>query len=111
MIHDKNASNSLRYRTDVLLSWKTWPYLIVCLSGLQSVGGLSTWGATIIQSLGFTSIKANLLNAPGPILASLFGLTISAFVDRYKRFGYPIMFTGVWTIAGLIALYVSHPHP
>lgn len=106
MAYQRNITNITMSRTNVLLNWKTWPYLIVCLSGLQSVGGLSTWGATIIQSLGFTSIKANLLNAPGPILASLFGLTISAFVDRYKRFGYPIMFTAVWTIAGLIALYV-----
>ncbi|KAI4867270.1 MFS general substrate transporter [Hypoxylon rubiginosum] len=91
--------------TDVLFDWTTWPYLIVCLSGLQSAGGLSTWGATIIQSLGFTSIRANLLNAPAPVLASLFGLVLSWFVDRNKRFGYTIMFVAVWTLVGLIALY------
>lgn len=85
--------------------WATWPYLIACLSGLQSINGLSTWGATIIQSLGFSSIKANLLNAPGPILAGIFGLMLSASVDRHKRFGYAILFSGFWTLAGLIALY------
>lgn len=93
----------------MLFDWTTWPYLIVCLSGLQSAGGLSTWGATIIQSLGFTSIRANLLNAPAPVLASLFGLVLSWFVDRNKRFGYTIMFVAVWTLVGLIALYVSAP--
>lgn len=98
-------SIGLKDITDVLLDWTTWPYLIVCLSGLQSVGGLATWGATIVQSLGFTSIRANLLNAPAPILASLFGLVLSRFVDRYKRFGYTIMLTAVWTLVGLIALY------
>ncbi|KAL6852253.1 hypothetical protein ACO1O0_006794 [Amphichorda felina] len=95
--------------TDVLLHWATWPYLIACLSGLQSINGLTTWGGTIIQSLGFTSITANLLNAPGPILAGLFGLVLSSFVDRYKRFGYAIIFSGLWTLAGLIALYSSWP--
>ncbi|OTB18984.1 hypothetical protein K445DRAFT_54466 [Daldinia sp. EC12] len=91
--------------TDVLFSWTTWPYLIICLSGLQSVGGLSTWGAAIVQSLGFTNIRANLLNAPAPVLSALFALGLSWFVDRYKRFGYTIMFAAVWTMAGLIALY------
>ncbi len=103
-------TNLLANRTDVLLHWATWPYLIACLSGLQSINGLSTWGATIIQSLGFSSINANLLNAPGPILAGIFGLVLSSFVDRYKRFGYAILFSGFWTLAGLVALYVSlHP--
>ncbi|OTA67453.1 MFS general substrate transporter [Hypoxylon sp. EC38] len=91
--------------TDVLFDWATWPYLIICLSGLQSAGGLQTWGATIVQSLGFTSIRANLLNAPAPVLASLFGLVLSWFVDRYKRFGYTIGFAAVWTMVGLISLY------
>ena len=84
---------------------KTWPYLIACLSGLQAVNGLSTWGATIIKSLGFSSIRANLLSVPGPILGSLNGLILAFFVDRYKRFGYAITFAAVWTLAGLIALF------
>ncbi|OTB07793.1 hypothetical protein M426DRAFT_267012 [Hypoxylon sp. CI-4A] len=98
-------SIGLKDITDVLFDWTTWPYLVICLSGLQSVGGLSTWGATIIKSLGFTSIRANLLSAPAPILASLFGLVLAWYVDRYKRFGYAIMFAAIWTMAGLIALY------
>ncbi|KAF2023236.1 MFS general substrate transporter [Setomelanomma holmii] len=84
---------------------KTWPYLIVCLSGLQSVNGLSTWGATIIESLGFTSIRANLLSAPAPILAAFGGVALATYVDHCKRFGYAIIFAAVWTIAGVIALY------
>lgn len=97
------------HRTDVLLHWATWPYLITCLSGLQSVNGLSTWGTTIIKSLGFSSIRANLLNAPGSLLSAIFAIGLSATVDRYNRFGYPILFAGVWTLAGLVALYVCLP--
>ncbi|KAL7625059.1 hypothetical protein AAE478_004273 [Parahypoxylon ruwenzoriense] len=105
------STMSIKFKdiTDVLFDWTTWPYLIICLSGLQSAGGLSTWGATIIQSLGFTSIRANLLNAPAPIIASFLGLGLSRFVDRYKRFGYTIGFVAVWTIVGLIALYSDAP--
>ncbi|KAL2817079.1 major facilitator superfamily domain-containing protein [Aspergillus cavernicola] len=91
--------------TDVFLNWATWPYLIVCLSGLQSVNGMSTWGASIIKSLGFSNIRANLLNAPGSLLSAIFGIALSALVDRYSRFGYAIIFAAVWTLAGLIALY------
>ncbi|KAK6069983.1 aromatic ring-opening dioxygenase [Seiridium cupressi] len=60
--------------TSVLPNWTAWPYLIVCLSGLQAVGDLSTWGATIIEPLGFNSVCANLLNAPASLLASIFGV-------------------------------------
>ncbi|KAJ5781159.1 Major facilitator superfamily domain general substrate transporter [Penicillium paradoxum] len=91
--------------TDVLFHWATWPYLIVCLTGLQSVNGLGTWGASIITSLNFSAIRANLLNAPGNLLCAIFGIALSAYVDRYSRFGYAIIFSAVWTLAGLVALY------
>lgn len=101
------------HRTDVLLDWKTWPYLIVCLSGLQSVGGLTTWGATIIKSLGFTAIRANLLNAPAPIAGCFLGLALGWAVDRYKRFGYAIILAAVWYVLfpyyTAIFLYMSFP--
>ncbi|XDG02212.1 hypothetical protein ABKA04_001827 [Annulohypoxylon sp. FPYF3050] len=82
-------SIGLKDVTDVLFDWTTWPYLIICLSGLQSAGGLSTWGATIIQSLGFTSIRANLLNAPAPVLASIFGLILSCFICTFMALFVP----------------------
>ncbi len=104
-----SADFALHPSTAVLLNWATWPYLIACLSGLQSINGLGTWGATIIKSLGFSSITANLLNAPGPIIAGTLGLILSSLVDRYKRYGYAILFVGIWTLAGIIALYVSRP--
>ncbi|KAL5341679.1 major facilitator superfamily domain-containing protein [Aspergillus crustosus] len=76
---------SLKDITDVLFSWSTWPYLI---------------------SLGSSSIRANLLNAPSALLGAIFGIILSSFVDRYSRFGYAIIFAAVWTLAGLITLYV-----
>ncbi|KAL5380456.1 hypothetical protein DPSP01_007777 [Paraphaeosphaeria sporulosa] len=90
---------------EVLSDWKTWPYLLACLSGLQLINGLSTWGATIIKSLGFTSIRANLLSAPASIIGSLGGLALSFYVDRYKRFRYAIIFAAVWTLVGSITLF------
>lgn len=52
-------------------------------------------------------MRANLLNAPAPIVSCLVGLAVASLVDRYKFFSLAIMFSAVWTIAGLIALYVS----
>lgn len=69
------------------------------------MNGIGTWGATIVKSLGFTSIRANLLSAPGPVLAAFFGVALAWYVDRYKRFGYAIMFAATWTVSGVIALY------
>ncbi|GAA6050961.1 hypothetical protein JCM3770_005344 [Rhodotorula araucariae] len=89
----------------VLADWRIWPHLIMCLSGLQSVGGLGVWGATIIKSLGFTAINANLLSVPGPLLTCVTGPLLAWVVDHYAVYGLSITFVAVWTLAGLIALY------
>ena len=78
----------------------------MCLSGLQSTLGIGTWGAVIIKSLGFTAIKANLLNIPPTPLGMLGTFLVALAVDRTKRYGYAILFAGTWTVIGLIALYV-----
>ncbi|GAA5889052.1 hypothetical protein JCM6882_009729 [Rhodosporidiobolus microsporus] len=89
----------------VLTDWRVVPHLLMCLSGLQSVGGLSVWGATIIKSLGFSAIRANLLNTPGPLLTMLTTIIIAFPVDRYRRYGWAINFAALWTVVGLIAVY------
>jgi hypothetical protein len=65
------------------------------------------WGTTIIKSLRFSPIQVNLLSAPGPILGAFSGVMRGAYVDRFKRFGYAVGFAATWTLAGLMALYVS----
>ncbi|OJJ42213.1 hypothetical protein ASPZODRAFT_2122598 [Penicilliopsis zonata CBS 506.65] len=95
--------------SSVVFDWRVWPYLIVCLSGLQSVGGLATWGAVIIESLGFTNVDANLLNAPAPIVAAFLGVALGWAADRYKRFGPLMIGVAIWTLIGLIALFVGCP--
>jgi hypothetical protein len=116
----------------VLTNWRIWPHLLICLSGLQSTLGLGTWGAVIIKSLGFTAIResrwgralsclycginnvstslagANLLNLPAPLITIIVSLIVAAWVDKYKKYGYSIIFIAVWVLSGLIALYVSH---
>ncbi|GAA5865058.1 hypothetical protein JCM8547_007698 [Rhodosporidiobolus lusitaniae] len=90
----------------VLSDWRLYPHLIMCLSGLQSVGGLSVWGGTIIKSLGFSSVRANLLNTPGPFLTMIFSVILAWFVDKWKNlYGLAIIFTATWTVVGLIAVY------
>ena len=70
--------------------------------------GLGTWGGVIIKSLGFTAIRANLLNVPAPIVGALLGLALAWQVDKRKRFGYAILFVALWSLAGFIALYVRN---
>jgi hypothetical protein len=89
--------------------------------------GIGVWGATIIKSLGFTAIReptallfaqyetdssrflalgANLLSVPSPIIGLGTSFILAFLVDRYRRYGYAIIFSGIWTLVGLIALYV-----
>ncbi|GAA6008708.1 hypothetical protein JCM10207_001693 [Rhodosporidiobolus poonsookiae] len=77
----------------VLADPRIYPHLII------------VWGATIIKSLGFSSIRANLLNTPGPLLTMLTSFLLAIPVDRTRKYGWAIIFTGVWTVAGLIAVY------
>ncbi|KAL1412249.1 hypothetical protein Q8F55_003260 [Vanrija albida] len=90
---------------NVLGNWRLWPHLIMCLSGLQAGQGAGAWSGTILQSLGFTAINANLLLVPGPIFSGLSSIALAHFADKWDRRGYPILFVALWTLAGLIALY------
>ncbi|KAK9897321.1 MFS general substrate transporter [Cystobasidium minutum MCA 4210] len=89
----------------VLGDWRLWPHLIICLSGLQATASLNTWGATIIKSLGFTAIRANLLNVPPSILSMILTLPVAALVDRYRKYGYAVLLSSTWAFTGLVALY------
>ncbi|TYJ55196.1 hypothetical protein B9479_004130 [Cryptococcus floricola] len=90
---------------NVLGNWRLWPHLVMCLAGLQAGQGAGAWSGTILKSLGFTSIKANLLLVPGPIFNGVSSIILSRFSDRWDRRGWFILFSAVWTLAGLIALY------
>lgn len=78
----------------------------MCLSGLQSTLGLGTWGAVIIKSLGFTAIRANLLNMVPTPFGIVTSFTLAYIVDRTRRYGYGVLTSGIWTTIGIIALYV-----
>ncbi|WVQ82588.1 hypothetical protein IAT38_004718 [Cryptococcus sp. DSM 104549] len=67
--------------------------------------GAGAWSGTILKSLGFTSVKANLLLVPGPVFDGLSSVALAHFGDKYDRRGIFILFTAIWTLAGLIALY------
>ncbi|WVQ82083.1 hypothetical protein IAT38_004211 [Cryptococcus sp. DSM 104549] len=90
---------------NVLSNWRLWPHLIMCLSGLQAGNGAGAWSGTILKSLGFTSVKANLLLVPGPIFNGFSSVALAHFGDKYDRRGIFIFFSSIWTLAGLIALY------
>ncbi|ODN91409.1 hypothetical protein L198_05923 [Cryptococcus wingfieldii CBS 7118] len=90
---------------NVLGNWRLWPHLVMCLAGLQAGQGAGAWSGTILKSLGFTSIKANLLLVPGPIFNGVSSIILSRFSDRWDRRGWFILFSAVWTLTGLIALY------
>ncbi|WVQ75366.1 hypothetical protein IAR50_004985 [Cryptococcus sp. DSM 104548] len=95
----------LRDIYNVLGNWRLWPHLVMCLAGLQAGQGAGAWSGTILKSLGFTSVKANLLLVPGPIFNGISSIVLSRWSDRADKRGWFILFSSVWTLAGLIALY------
>jgi MFS family permease len=42
------------------------------------------------------------------LIAGITSIFFAHFADKYDRRGYLIVFVGIWTLAGLIALYVSY---
>lgn len=46
-----------------------------------------------------------MLSVPGPIIGIGASLGVAYVADRYKKCGATIIFVGIWTVVGLIAIY------
>jgi MFS family permease len=90
-----------------LLNWNTVFLSLAAFSIITPIYSFSLFLPTIIKSLGYTSIKAQLFTVPPNLLAFFSVLLAGHFSDRYRMRG-PFMLAGcVLAICGYIMLIAS----
>ncbi|KAL3461620.1 vitamin H transporter [Aspergillus heterothallicus] len=99
---DAKANMSLRSLLEAATDYRLWLHMILNIASLAPKGGLQLYGPTVIKSLGFSKINANLLNAVSSMLVIIFSYAISFGSDKTNlrgpwcilAFFYSIVFAG-----------------
>lgn len=68
--------------------WKTWAFAIIYMGCDGALYAFSLFIPTIINELGYTSTRANLLSVPPYAAAAILTITVGWYADRTKRRGW-----------------------
>ncbi|KAL6706872.1 hypothetical protein ACN47E_005015 [Coniothyrium glycines] len=113
---DKQASAAredfqMKYFWQSVKDWKTWLFAIIYMGADGALYGFSLFLPTIIQSLGYTSTKANLLSVPPYAVAAVVTVFIGWLADRTQQRGYCNIGISLFGLAGFSMLLGSaDPH-
>ncbi|CAG8925997.1 unnamed protein product [Penicillium salamii] len=102
---DDKAHMTLRNLMGALLNYRLWLHMILNIVSLAPKGGLQLYGPTIIKSLGFSKINANLLNAVSSVLIIILSYLISIASDKTHLRGPWCIAAYLWSIAFAGALF------
>ncbi|KAM0555915.1 hypothetical protein ACHAPJ_006317 [Fusarium lateritium] len=104
---EAHAQITFRGVIAALTDYRLWIHLILNLVSLAPKGGLQLYGPTIIRSLGFSKINANLLNSVSSFLVVFLSFAIAWASDRTKQRGLWCMVAFLWSITFGGALFGS----
>lgn len=104
---EAHAHVTLRGIGKALADYKLWLHLVFNLLSLAPKGGLQLYGPTIIRSLGFSKIRANLLNSVSSFLVVVFSFAIAWASDKTRLRGPWCIIASLWSIAFGGALFGS----
>lgn len=102
---DDKALMSLHNFIDSMLDYRLWLHMILNIVSLTPKGGLQLYGPTVIKSLGFSKINANLLNAVSSVLVIILSYLVSLASDKTHLRGPWCIVAFVWSIAFAGALF------
>ncbi|KAJ5390443.1 major facilitator superfamily domain-containing protein [Penicillium cataractarum] len=102
---DDKVSISLKPVLRGLVDYRLWIHMILNIVSLAPKGGLQLYGPTIIKSLGFSTVNANLLNAVSSVLVIIFSYLISLGSDRTNLRGPWCIIAFTWSIVFSGALF------
>ncbi len=88
------------------LDWKIYVFCLCYIGIVVPFYSLSLFAPTIVQSLGFTSYRAQLMTTPPYAFAFITTMTTAYFSDRFARRTIFIIFWLIITIIGFIILIV-----
>ncbi|KAF7556160.1 hypothetical protein G7Z17_g1638 [Cylindrodendrum hubeiense] len=102
---EDKASISLKNLGGAFIDHRLWLHMILNIVSLAPKGGLQLYGPTVIKSLGFSKINANLLNAVSSVIVIILSYLISVCSDKTRLRGPWCIVAFVWSIAFAGALY------
>jgi hypothetical protein len=102
---EDKASISLSSLGDAILDYRLWLHMILNIVSLAPKGGLQLYGPSVIKSLGFSKINANLLNAVSSVLVIILSYLISVGSDKTHLRGPWCIVAFLWSIAFAGALF------
>lgn len=103
---DRTAKSKLQWKQVIsgLMDYKNYVHMTIHFCCNYSFSGLSNFLPTIVETLGYTSVKAQGLSAP-PYLASFICCMVAAVVsDRWGNRGYVVTFFATMGAAGYLIL-------
>lgn len=102
---EDKASITMSSLLGAATDYRLWLHLILNIVSLAPKGGLQLYGPTVIKSLGFSKIHANLLNAVSSVLVIILSYLISVCSDKTRLRGPWCIVAFVWSIAFAGALF------
>jgi MFS family permease len=112
LAEDKQASAShedfkMDYLYASLLDWKTYLFAIVYMGADGSLYAFSLFTPSIINELGYTSTKANLLSVPPYFVAAIMTVAAGWYADKTQRRGLTNIGISIFGIVGFAMLLGS----
>ncbi|KAJ6788649.1 hypothetical protein PWT90_06957 [Aphanocladium album] len=105
------ATMTLSAFRQTILNVRSWLHLLLNAVALTPKGALQLYTPSIIKSLGFDSIRANLLNSVSSFAVVLLSICISIASDKFRKRGLFCIIAFAWSVvfcAALIAVRESH---
>lgn len=97
----------MAYAYQSLKDWKTYLFAIIYMGADGSLYAFSLFVPSIINELGYTSTKANLLSVPPYFLAAIVTVLAGWYADRTNRRGYTNIAVSISGIVGFSMLLGS----
>lgn len=102
---EDKASITLNGFAAAVVDYRLWLHMILNVVSLAPKGGLQLYGPTVIKSLGFSKINANLLNAVSSVLVIILSYLISVGSDKTGLRGPWCIVAFIWSIVFAGALF------
>ncbi|GMK56633.1 hypothetical protein CspeluHIS016_0304730 [Cutaneotrichosporon spelunceum] len=109
-----------RFIKDAFLDWKSWFFGFAFFSAVIPLYCFSLFSPTIINQLGYTAGKAQLMSVPPYVLASIMTIVMGWLSDRYKTrtpflmvfgimgsVGYGLLLANISTAVSYFALFFA----
>ncbi|KAJ5267554.1 major facilitator superfamily domain-containing protein [Penicillium angulare] len=93
-----NAQMSLKSIVQALLDYRLRVHMILNIVSLAPKGGLQLYGPTIIKSLGFSTVNANLLNSVSSVLVIILSYLIAFGSDKTHMRGPWCIVAFIWSL-------------